>query len=135
MKIDSSQRTLRGQAGRDRLEAKLEAMRRAQAERWSLADRMAADLAFHEAVCEASGNETLLELWRSLVGRVTIMVVSVGEERMARLQDAAAHEPLVEAIASGDEETIRETYRAVFEEGRRVVASAVAQASADGSAS
>ena len=49
---------------------------------------MAADLAFHEGICEASGNETLLETWRSLIGRITIMVLNVGPQRMSQLQDA-----------------------------------------------
>ena len=78
---------------------------------------MAADLAFHEGICEASGNETLLETWRSLIGRITIMVLNVGAQRMSRLQDADAHRPLLEAIASGDEKIIRETFARVFDSG------------------
>ena len=73
---------------------------------------MTADLAFHEAICEASGNETLLETWRSLIGRITLMVLNVGPQRMSQLQDADAHRPLLEAIASGDEEIIRADVRA-----------------------
>ena len=73
----------------------------------TLAEQIRADLAFHEAICEYSGNETLLETWRSLIGRITIMVLNVGPERMTQLQDADAHRPLLEAIASGDEAIIR----------------------------
>ena len=91
----------------------------------TLAERMAADLAFHEGICEASGNETLLETWRSLIGRITMMVLNVGAQRMSRLQDADAHCPLLEAIASGDEEIIRETFARVFDSGTSVVLEAV----------
>ena len=98
----------------------------------SVADVLAAhglpetDLAFHEAICEASGNETLLETWRSLIGRITMMVLNVGESRMSQLQDADAHVPLLQAIESGDETIIRETYERVFDSGTKVVVEAVA---------
>jgi DNA-binding GntR family transcriptional regulator len=96
----------------------------------TLAERMAADLAFHEAICEASGNETLLATWRSLIGRITIMVVNVGAQRMSQLQDADAHRPLLDAIASGDPEVIRATFARVFDSGTRVVLEAVSHSGA-----
>ena len=107
------------------LEDRLENLRGMHLDHSTLAERMSADLAFHEAICEASGNETLLETWRSLIGRITIMVLNVGPQRMSQLQDADSHLPLVEAIASGDEAIIRETYARVFDSGTRVVLEAV----------
>jgi DNA-binding GntR family transcriptional regulator len=107
------------------LEERLARMQGLHHDNSTLAERMAADLAFHEGICEASGNETLLETWRSLIGRITIMVLNVGAQRMSRLQDADAHRPLLEAIASGDEEIIRETFARVFDSGTRVVLEAV----------
>jgi DNA-binding GntR family transcriptional regulator len=107
------------------LEDRLENLRGMNLDNSTLAERMSADLAFHEAICEASGNETLLETWRSLIGRITIMVLNVGPQRMSQLQDADSHLPLVEAIASGDESIIRETYARVFDSGTRVVLEAV----------
>jgi DNA-binding GntR family transcriptional regulator len=107
------------------LEDRLENLRGMHLDNSTLAERMSADLAFHEAICEASGNETLLETWRSLIGRITIMVLNVGPQRMSQLQDADSHLPLVEAIASGDEAIIRETYARVFDSGTRVVLEAV----------
>jgi DNA-binding GntR family transcriptional regulator len=107
------------------LEDRLENLRGMHLDNSTLAERMSADLAFHEAICEASGNETLLETWRSLIGRITIMVLNVGPQRMSQLQDADSHLPLVEAIASGDESIIRETYARVFDSGTRVVLEAV----------
>ena len=96
----------------------------------TLAERMAADLAFHEAICEASGNETLLATWRSLIGRITILVVNVGAHRMSQLQDADAHRPLLDAIVSGNPEVIRETFARVFDSGTRVVLEAVSHSGA-----
>jgi DNA-binding FadR family transcriptional regulator len=81
-----------------------------------------ADLAFHEAICELSGNETLLDLWRSLIGNITVMVLNVGPERMTALQDPAEHQRLFDAIASRDEGRIRRVFADVFEDGRREVA-------------
>src|SRR3954447_27048558 len=107
------------------LEERLDRLRGLHLDNSTLAERMSADLAFHEAICEASGNETLLDTWRSLIGRITIMVLNVGPQRMSQLQDADSHRPLVDAIASGDEGNIRETYARVFDSGTRVVLEAV----------
>ena len=108
------------------LEERLDQLRGLHLDNSTLAERMSADLGFHEAICEASGNETLLETWRSLIGRITMMVLNVGENRMSQLQDADAHMPLLEAIESGDETIIRETYERVFDSGTKVVVEAVA---------
>jgi DNA-binding GntR family transcriptional regulator len=113
-------------ATRALLEERLDRLRGLHLDNSTLAERMSADLGFHEAICEASGNETLLETWRSLIGRITMMVLNVGESRMSQLQDADAHVPLLEAIASGDEKIIRETYARVFDSGTKVVVEAVA---------
>jgi DNA-binding GntR family transcriptional regulator len=107
------------------LEERLARLRGMHLDNSTLAERMSADLAFHEAICECSGNDTLLETWRSLIGRITIMVLNVGPQRMSELQDADAHKPLVEAIASGDEAIIRTTFAQVFEAGTGVVLEAV----------
>jgi DNA-binding GntR family transcriptional regulator len=107
------------------LEERLARLRGMHHDNSTLAERMSADLAFHEAICECSGNETLLETWRSLIGRITIMVLNVGPQRMSQLQDADSHQPLVEAIASGDEAIIRETFARVFDSGTAVVLEAV----------
>jgi DNA-binding GntR family transcriptional regulator len=108
-----------------RLESRLDDLRRMHVGNSTLAQRIGADLALHEAICEASGNETLVETWRSLIGRITIVLVNVGPQYLDRLQDAAAHEPLLAAIGTGQEATIREAYSHVFEEGTRVVLEAL----------
>jgi DNA-binding GntR family transcriptional regulator len=103
----------------------LDDLRRAEVKGASFAERLGADLALHEAICVASGNRTLDELWRALIGRTTVMQLSVREEDLGHFQDADSHRPLLDAIESGDEALIRKTYRRVFEEGRQTVLESV----------
>ena len=108
------------------LEACLRRLREAYEAPLPFPDRLAADLAFHEAVCESSGNRTLLELWRSLIGNITVLQLSVGDERMTPLQGPSDHQDMFDAISSRDDARIRSVYARVFEDGRRVVVQAVA---------
>lgn len=85
-----------------RLEEELDGMRRAAAagDVTAFVDH---DVAFHRAIVDASGNQTLGELWRSLQVdlRTTITLV----KRAAGLdQVAEAHVPVMEALRAGDEE-------------------------------
>lgn len=109
------------------LEERYEHLRAAYEARLPFPERVAADLAFHESVCESSGNLTLLELWRSLIGNITVMVLNVGAERMTPLQDPHDHRLMLDAICSRDEARIRAVYAQVFDDGRRVVSGAVAE--------
>ncbi len=108
------------------LEDRLHALSRAYFAPLPFPDRLRADLRFHEAICESCGNRTLLEVWRSLIGNITVMVLNVGAERMTQLQDPSLHQPLIDAISSGDETRIREIFALHFEAGQQVVASAFA---------
>jgi DNA-binding GntR family transcriptional regulator len=59
---------------------------------------------FHRAIMEASGNRLLLNIWQSLQieTRTTITMLVEGLD----LQEIAdSHQPIVDAIASGDAET------------------------------
>jgi DNA-binding GntR family transcriptional regulator len=114
-------------AVRDHLREHLNRLRSAYEAPLPFPERVKADLAFHEAICESSGNRTLLRLWQSLIGNITVMVLNVGVERMTRLQDPAEHERLFESIGSRDEAVIRDAFAQVFEAGRREVAAAVAE--------
>jgi DNA-binding GntR family transcriptional regulator len=105
--------------------AHLEDLRVAVDDGRPFADRLAADLALHESICECSGNQALLSVWRSLIGHISVMVLNVGETAMAPLQDAQAHRPLIDAIAFGDEDRIRATFREHFAAGQRVVSAAI----------
>jgi DNA-binding GntR family transcriptional regulator len=110
------------------LQERLDSLRAASETPLPFAARVMIDVAFHEGICEASGNHALLELWRSLMGNITLLQVSVGEERMTPLQAPGDHEELLAAIRSRDDARIRSAFARVFEEGRRVVAGAVEQA-------
>jgi DNA-binding FadR family transcriptional regulator len=92
-------------------------------------ERARADLSFHEAFVEAAGNRILLRTWRSLVGSITVMVLSVGEAEMTELQDPGDHKALLEAVASRDADEIRRTFTSHFEHGQRVVEVAMSRAS------
>lgn len=89
-------------------------------------ERARADLAFHEAFVEATENGTLLRTWRSLVGSITVMVLSVGEAEMTRLQDPGDHRMLLDAVASRDVDAIHETFTSHFAKGQQVVERAMA---------
>jgi DNA-binding GntR family transcriptional regulator len=109
------------------LQERLDNLRAASEAPSPFADRVAADVAFHEGICEASGNSALLHLWRSLMGNITLLQANVGEERMTPLQGSGDHEALLASIRSRDDAKIRSTFARVFDEGRRVVADAVEQ--------
>ena len=67
--------------------------------------RVRADLAFHEAVCECSGNAALLRSWQALMGSYIAMLLSV-KPRLLALLEPERHRPLLDAITSRDEAVI-----------------------------
>ncbi len=95
----------------------------------SFLERARADLSFHEAFVEATENRVLLRTWHSLVGSITVMVLSVGEAEMTELQAPGDHEALLDAVASRDAEEIRRTFTFHFEHGQRVVERAMSRES------
>ena len=86
---------------------------------------IAADIRFHEAVCEASGNPFLLDQWRALVGLITAVMHTAGPRRIRPLQSPEEHRWLLAAVRSGDLERIRESWRGHFETGAATLAEAV----------
>ena len=89
-------------------------------------ERARADLSFHEGFVEATDNQILLRTWRSLVGSIAVMVLSVGEEEMTELQDPAEHKALLDAVATREPAKIRETFTSHFEKGQQAVERAMA---------
>lgn len=106
------------------LEARLQALEAAYHGNADFPERLAADLGFHEGICECAGNAVLLRTWRSLIGHITTMVLNVGSERMTTLQEPKAHRALVEVIARGDFREIEDTFQRHFAEGQKVVQAA-----------
>lgn len=85
--------------------------------------RLRADLAFHEAICEASGNRQLLQTWRGLVATVTSMLLTIGATDAAVVLDPARHRPLLDAIESGAERRMEEAWEEHFGNGLTYIVS------------
>ncbi len=68
----------------------------------SLTAQIEADLAFHEKLCELSGNDTLLRHWKMLEGAIRMCVMYSGLERAQVNMSPHRHLEIVEAIESGD---------------------------------
>jgi DNA-binding GntR family transcriptional regulator len=82
------------------LEAEYAAMR-AAADRDDAHGLVTHDVRFHRVIVEASGNQTLLELWTSL--RVEARtVISMVKDHSDLHEIAEMHRPLIEAFGSGD---------------------------------
>lgn len=82
-----------------------------ESEQRSIDEQVAADLAFHEAICSASGNRTLVESWRRVSGLARAVITAAGRETAIANMSAARHAPIVDAIASGDAAHAREVLR------------------------
>jgi DNA-binding GntR family transcriptional regulator len=82
-----------------------------ESEHGEIAEQVAADLAFHEAICSASGNRTLVESWRRVSGLARAVITAAGRETAVANMSAARHAPIVDAIASGDAEHARKVLR------------------------
>jgi DNA-binding GntR family transcriptional regulator len=93
-----------------------------ESEQATIADQVAADLAFHEAICVASGNRTLVESWRRVSGLARAVITAAGRETAIANMSAARHAPIVEAIASGDADLARGVLRAHNTSARDVIA-------------
>ncbi|WP_307801690.1 FCD domain-containing protein [Microbispora triticiradicis] len=69
----------------------------------SLHDQVRHGVAFHREIVKASGNAVLLSVWESL-GIEVWTHLSIRLFRMRPHENAADHEPLVEAFERGDPE-------------------------------
>lgn len=98
----------------DAIEARLAEIRDIDGRKAGFRERIQADLAFHEAICVASQNEILVGLWRSLVDRITAMMMSVGSVPIQTLQKVESHGMLLEAIKRGDPAEITSVFEQHF---------------------
>ena len=64
--------------------------------------RIEADLRFHHAMCQLSGNETLVHQWSSLEGSIRMSIMFAGVDRAMKNMNAKRHHDIVDAIESGD---------------------------------
>ena len=91
------------------LEAEVEAMRAAAAE-GDVHGQVEHDVRFHRLIVEASGNRTLLEVWTSLgIEARTIMTLLKTGLDPAEL--AEMHQPILDALRSGDPDLAGRTVR------------------------
>ena len=67
-------------------------------------EQLAADIAFHEAICELSENDWLLATWRLLSGPIRGALVSAGPQLVQPCQTLAHHRRVAEAIIAGNAE-------------------------------
>lgn len=66
------------------------------------ADALNADLAFHELLCQLSGNSTLLRAWKRLEDQMRVVLLSAEHVQPLDLMGRAHHEPIVDAVEIGD---------------------------------
>jgi DNA-binding GntR family transcriptional regulator len=91
------------------IEAEFEAMLRAS-ERGDLHEQVRRDVEFHRLIVEASGNQTLLDVWRSL--RIEARTLITFLKADIDLRDLAEpHRPVLEALGGRDPEEAGRTLR------------------------
>ncbi|QKE82901.1 GntR family transcriptional regulator [Arthrobacter sp. NEB 688] len=73
----------------------------------SAAERFELDLGWHEALCRASGNATLVAMWSSIKDLMRITVLAAPEEAAAGLMARSHHQPIVDALKGGDPDVAR----------------------------
>jgi len=88
-----------------------------------LAQTIERDLDFHRRLCELSDNDTLLDTWTHLLGRIRATIVAAGPSVAPGLATWTRHNAIVDAIAGGDDIAIRE----VLSEHMREAATRIVQ--------
>lgn len=81
------------------LDAKLELLRATDGD---IVAQLDADLAFHERMCELSGNSTLCRTWHGISGLARAAVTAAGATTALHNMAFERHEPIVKFIESGD---------------------------------
>ncbi|WP_460798682.1 GntR family transcriptional regulator [Microbacterium sp. GXF0217] len=66
------------------------------------AAHMAADMQFHSALCELTGNRMLISSWSQLLGQIEMMIISAGSGIASGRMRHDEHALIVDAIRSGD---------------------------------
>jgi DNA-binding GntR family transcriptional regulator len=67
----------------------------------TFAERVEADLGFHQLLCELADNPVLLESWRHLEGRIRVAIMSHKAEELPGIMSPDRHAPIVDAIEQG----------------------------------
>ena len=109
------------------LNSRLDALRASRVD-GSYRDQVAADIAFHEAICSVSGNEILLNLWRSIAGQITAAMITAGPINVRPLQQEVSHQELLAVIEKGDLREIEPVFDAHFRSSANALARVIATA-------
>ncbi|WP_432511564.1 GntR family transcriptional regulator [Kineococcus sp. SYSU DK001] len=72
-----------------------------------LAELVTRDLEFHEALCRACGNETLLQSWLHVSGQARAAITAAGADMALDNMAVDRHAPLVDIIERGEAEAGR----------------------------
>lgn len=94
----------------------------------SAVDEVAADLSFHEKLCELSGNTILLNQWRQMAALIRAMLTSGHRRLSAGWSHVPAsipehHVQIVEALEAGDFERVSEILVTGFKRSSEFLAS------------
>jgi DNA-binding GntR family transcriptional regulator len=73
----------------------------------SISELVEADLAFHELLCELTGNVSLMRAWQTVTGPTRVAILFAGPAAAPANMSAVRHQLLVDAIATGDPQTAR----------------------------
>ncbi|WP_337061956.1 GntR family transcriptional regulator [Kineococcus sp. G2] len=91
-----------------RVRQELETLRDAEGDFTAQLD---ADLAFHERLCELSGNTTLLHSWRAVSGLARAAITAAGSETAVLNMAYERHAPIADLLEAGDAAGGREFLR------------------------
>lgn len=87
-----------------------------QDESIEFARQIEVDLGFHELLCKLTGNTTLVDSWRHLIGKIEMMIIAAGPLRASDRMRYAEHIGIVNAIASGDSTLVARTLQRHMDE-------------------
>ena len=96
----------------------LESLREAEGDFTAQLD---ADLAFHERICELSGNSTLLHSWRSVSGLARAAITAAGSQTAVHNMAYQRHAPIVDHLQAGDAAGGREFLRSHMHDAARLI--------------
>lgn len=78
--------------------------------------QIAADLGFHELMCRLTGNSTLVRSWQQLIGQIEMMIIATGPAIASSRMRYDGHIAIVDAIASGDPDRVRDVVASHMDE-------------------
>jgi DNA-binding GntR family transcriptional regulator len=97
------------------------ALRALEAAGGSISETVEADLGFHRLLCALTGNATLARAWETLTGSIRVAILFAGPTAALTNMSVGRHQPLIDAIASGDPDTARSAVDAHMRDAARTL--------------